>query len=58
MLGQAGPDTFCYYWSLGGSFVSKLVHTLASGIDVSPTFINFGLFSRPYGLIREYINVI
>ena len=45
MLGQAGPDTFCYYWSLGGSFVSKLVHTLASGIDVSPTFIDFGFFS-------------
>ena len=30
-------------------------NTLASGIDVGPTFINFGFFSRPYGLIREYI---
>jgi hypothetical protein len=26
--------------------------TLASRIDVGPTFINFGFFSRPYGLIR------
>jgi hypothetical protein len=32
--------------------------TLASGIDVGPTFINFGFFSRPYGLIREYIKVV
>ena len=29
--------------------------TLASGIDVGPTFIKFGLLSR---LIREYIKVI
>ena len=34
------------------------VLTLASRIDVGPTFINFGFFSRPYGLIREYIKVI
>ena len=26
--------------------------------DVGPTFINFEFFSRPYGLIREYIKVI
>ena len=32
--------------------------TLDSGIDVGPTFINFGFFSRPYGNIREYIKVI
>ena len=32
--------------------------TLASGIDVGPTFINFGFFSKPYSLIREYIKVI
>ena len=32
--------------------------TLESGIDVGPTLINFGFFSRPYGLIREYIEVI
>ena len=32
--------------------------TLDSGIDVGPTFINFGFFPRPYGLIREYIKVI
>ena len=32
--------------------------TLASGIDVGPMFINFGFFSRPYGLIREYRKVI
>ena len=32
--------------------------TLASGIDVGPTFFNFLIFSRPYGLIREYIKVI
>ena len=36
----------------------KVMATLASGIDVGPTFINFGFFSRPYGLIREYIKVI
>ena len=36
----------------------KCSTTLASGIDVGPTFINFGFFSRPYGLIREYIKVI
>ena len=33
-------------------------HTLDSKIDVGPTFINFGFFSRPYSLIREYIKVI
>ena len=35
-----------------------LLTTLASGINVGPTFINFGFFSRPYSLIREYIKVI
>ena len=34
------------------------LNTLYSGINVGPTFINFGFFSRPYGLIREYIKVI
>ena len=29
-----------------------------SGIDVGPSFNNFGFFSKPYGLIREYIKVI
>ena len=32
--------------------------TLASGIDIGPTFIDFGFFCRPNSLIREYINVI
>ena len=32
--------------------------TLDSEIDVGPKFINFGFFSRPYGLIRDYIKVI
>ena len=36
----------------------KNLTTLESLIDVGPTLINFGLFSRPYGLIREYIKVI
>jgi hypothetical protein len=43
------------------SLASKCQHfklTLASGIDVGPTFINFGFFSRPCGLIREYIKVV
>ena len=40
------------------SCTCSLSYTLASGIDVGPTFINFGFFSRPYGLIREYIKVI
>ena len=35
---------------------NTLLYTLASGIDVGPTFINFGFFSRPFGLIREYIH--
>ena len=35
-----------------------IMNTLDSGIDVGPTFMNFGFFSRPYGLIREYIKVI
>ena len=34
------------------------INTLESGIDVGPRFINFGFFSRPYRLIREYIEVI
>ena len=33
-------------------------HTLESGIDVGPTVINLAFFSRPYGLIRDYIKVI
>ena len=48
-----------------GVFLSKLdihliilVITLDSEIDVGPTFISFECFSRPYGLIREYIEVI
>ena len=36
----------------------QITSTLASGIDVGPTFINFEFFSRPYSLIREYIKVI
>ena len=31
----------------------KCILTLASGIDVGPTFINFGLFARPYRLIKS-----
>ena len=40
-------------------FINQILKaTLASGIDVCPTLIHFGFFSRPYGLIREYIKVI
>ena len=48
------------YWNYSDKICKNWenVYTLASGIDVGPTFINFGFFSRPYGLIREYINVI
>ena len=44
--------------SIQVSMYPKKTDTLESGIDVGPTFINFGFFSRPYGLIREYIKVI
>ena len=37
---------------------AHILTTLASGIDVGPMFINFGFFSRPYSLIRDYIKVI
>jgi hypothetical protein len=46
---------------INGKMYDRLVKfscTLASGIDIGPTFINFGFFSRPYSLIREYIKVI
>ena len=48
------------FWIDSFDYVSILLHppTLASGIDVGPTFINFGFFSRPYSLIRKYIKVI
>ena len=42
----------------GRNMIKAKPYTLASGIDVGPTFINFGFFSRSYGLIREYIKVI
>ena len=29
-----------------------IIYTLYSGINVGPTLINFGLFSRPYNLIK------
>ena len=32
--------------------------TQESGIEVGPTVINLAFFSRPYGLIRDYIKVI
>ena len=39
--------------------MSEIVrHTLESGIEVGPTVINLAFFSRPYGLIRDYIKVI
>ena len=53
-LKQDRNVTFLWY----SSTASFLPCTLASGIDVGSTFINFGFFSRPYGLIREYIKVI
>ena len=34
------------------------ISTLESGIEVGPTLINLAFFSRPYGLIRDYIKVI
>ena len=46
------------YSKMPTNFITDFCPTLASGIDVGPTFINFGFFSRPYGLIREYIKVI
>ena len=36
----------------------KVIYTLESGIEVGPTVINLAFFSRPYGLIRDYIKVI
>ena len=30
--------------------------TLDSGIDIGPTFINLGLFSRPYGYLFALTN--
>ena len=36
----------------------SVIHTLESGIEVGPTVINLAFFSRPYGLIRDYIKVI
>ena len=33
-------------------------YTLEFGIEVGPTVINLAFFSRPYGLIRDYIKVI
>ena len=47
---------YSHFW-LKQSLVREAL-TVDSGIDVGPTFINFGLFSRPYGLFREYIKVI
>ena len=35
-----------------------LPNTLESGIEVGPTVINLAFFSRPYGLIKDYIKVI
>ena len=36
----------------------RIPTTLESGIEVGPTVINLAFFSRPYGLIRDYIKVI
>ena len=36
----------------------EFTRTLESGIEVGPTVINLAFFSRPYGLIRDYIKVI
>ena len=40
------------------AFKNPLITTLESGIEVGPTVINLAFFSRPYGLIRDYIKVI
>ena len=37
---------------------ARVIATLESGIEVGPTVINLAFFSRPYGLIRDYIKVI
>ena len=44
--------------SFSCSFMHNFSSTLESGIEVGPTVINLGFFSRPYGLIRDYIKVI
>ena len=46
------PDACSIYSVDGDSLYTSL------GIDIVPKFINFDFFSRPYGLIREYIKVI
>ena len=51
---QSGPAT---QWAECGEHVEKHilqtpVITLDSGIDIGPTFIIFGFFSKPYGLIK------
>ena len=35
-----------------GKIVNTLLSTLLSGINIGPTLINFGYFSRPYSLIK------
>ena len=44
---------FYYYY-----YYCCYLGTLESGIEVGPTLINLAFFSRPYGLIRDYIKVI
>ena len=39
---------FAQKFNIKGFFMN-----LDSGIDLSPTFINFGFFSRPYGVIKS-----
>ena len=47
-----------YQNQLADNLVPQKLPTLESGIEVGPTVINLAFFSRPYGLIRDYIKVI
>ena len=68
---QFGPEqnnlyTYKTIWTVqnlfgpieGQGVRGEIQYTLESGIEVGPTVINLTFFSRPYGLIRDYIKVI
>ena len=61
---------FWYIWKIHKTFLQNLndclvedigsccLITLDTGIDVGPTFIDFGFFFRPYGLIKGPMFII
>ena len=60
-LSQPGGTDYAHLITTGTPGFSDLptaLSTLESGIEVGPTVINLAFFSRPYGLIRDYIKVI